>query len=161
MGSLAYGELAGERMKLGLLLHDPEEEQDCFSDNTHWAHFYNLKGIENIFYGRYTRVDGSQLNGYGLVELLAKDKPLRQKIESRFQIAFDAMQQIVDSAEKKGIAYDQLLAKENAEGHQLIDNSITSLLELSNTFFEFARSLGFENIVFEGSASLDQEEEFF
>ena len=32
MGSLSYGELAGERMKLGLLLHDPEEEHDCFSD---------------------------------------------------------------------------------------------------------------------------------
>src|SRR5690606_39021314 len=28
MGSLSYGELAGERMKLGLILHDPEEEQD-------------------------------------------------------------------------------------------------------------------------------------
>ena len=35
MGSLSYGELAGERMKLGLLLNDPEEEHDCFSDNTH------------------------------------------------------------------------------------------------------------------------------
>ena len=34
LGSLSYGELAGERIKLGLILHDPEEEQDCFSDNT-------------------------------------------------------------------------------------------------------------------------------
>src|SRR5690606_15478456 len=33
IGSLSYGELAGERMKLGLILHDPEEEHDCFSDN--------------------------------------------------------------------------------------------------------------------------------
>ena len=33
MGSLSYGELAGERMKLGLMVHDPEEEHDCFSDN--------------------------------------------------------------------------------------------------------------------------------
>jgi putative iron-regulated protein len=38
VGSLSYGELAGERMKLGLILHDPEEEQDCFSDNTHNSH---------------------------------------------------------------------------------------------------------------------------
>jgi len=38
LGSLSYGELAGERMKLGLLLHDPEEEHDCFSDNTHNTH---------------------------------------------------------------------------------------------------------------------------
>ena len=35
MGSLSCGELAGERMQLGLMLHDPEEEHDCFSDNTH------------------------------------------------------------------------------------------------------------------------------
>ncbi len=28
MGSLSYGELGGERTKLGLLLHDPEEEHD-------------------------------------------------------------------------------------------------------------------------------------
>src|SRR3546814_2008 len=39
MGSLSYGELAGERIKLGLMLHDPEEEQDCFSDNTHNSHY--------------------------------------------------------------------------------------------------------------------------
>ncbi|MDP1910277.1 MAG: imelysin family protein, partial [Hyphomicrobium sp.] len=41
LGSLSYGEMAGERMKLGLLIHDPEEEHDCFSDNTHNAHFYD------------------------------------------------------------------------------------------------------------------------
>src|SRR6478736_8922841 len=34
LGSLSYGELAGERMKLGLMIHDPEEEHDCFSDST-------------------------------------------------------------------------------------------------------------------------------
>jgi putative iron-regulated protein len=39
LGSLSYGEMAGERMKLGLLIHDPEEEHDCFSDNTHNAHY--------------------------------------------------------------------------------------------------------------------------
>ncbi len=46
-----YGELAGERMKLGLILHDPEEEQDCFSDNTHNAHYYDEVGIQDVYYG--------------------------------------------------------------------------------------------------------------
>ena len=54
MGSLSYGELAGQRMKLGLLLHDPEEEHDCFSDNTHNSHFYDALGIRNVYLGRYT-----------------------------------------------------------------------------------------------------------
>src|SRR5215471_18238210 len=48
LGSLSYGELAGERMKLGLMLHDPEEEHDCFSDNTHNSHYYDEVGMMNI-----------------------------------------------------------------------------------------------------------------
>ena len=52
MGSLSYGELAGERMKLGLLLHDPEEEHDCFSDNTHISHLNDAIGIQNVYLGK-------------------------------------------------------------------------------------------------------------
>ena len=40
-GQPPYGEPAGERMRLGLMLHDPEEEHDCFSDNTHNSHCYD------------------------------------------------------------------------------------------------------------------------
>ncbi|KZY62032.1 peptidase, partial [Oleiphilus sp. HI0066] len=54
MGSLSYGELAGERIKLGLMLHDPEEEHDCFADNTHASHFNDALGIRNIYLGSYT-----------------------------------------------------------------------------------------------------------
>ena len=49
LGSLSYGELAGERMKLGLILHDPEEEHDCFSDNTHNSHYYDEVGMIAIY----------------------------------------------------------------------------------------------------------------
>ena len=63
LGSLSYGELAGERMKLGLMLHDPEEEHDCFSDNTHNSHYYDALGIANVYLGRYERVDGSEVAG--------------------------------------------------------------------------------------------------
>src|SRR5690606_9414020 len=59
LGSLSYGELAGERIKLGLMLHDPEEEHDCFSDNTHNSHFYDQVGMMNVYQGQYKRVDGS------------------------------------------------------------------------------------------------------
>jgi putative iron-regulated protein len=59
LGSLSYGELAGERMKLGLMIHDPEEEQDCFSDNTFASHYFDALGMRNVYLGRYRRVDGS------------------------------------------------------------------------------------------------------
>ena len=63
IGSLSYGELAGERTKLGSMLHDPEEEHDCFSDNTHNSHYYDVVGILNVYNGTYNRIDGSVVSG--------------------------------------------------------------------------------------------------
>jgi putative iron-regulated protein len=80
MGSLSYGELAGERMKLGLLLHDPEEEHDCFSDNTYNSHLNDAIGIQAAYLGEYTRVDGTKLTGPSLSELVAaKDRRSTRK----------------------------------------------------------------------------------
>ena len=74
MGSLSYGELAGERMKLGLMVHDPEEEHDCFSDNTHNSHLYDAMSIRNVYVGRYRRLDGSIVSGPSISDLVrAKD----------------------------------------------------------------------------------------
>ena len=75
MGSLSYGEQAGERMKLGLMLNDPEEEHDCFSDNTHNSHFYDGIGVRNVYTGRYVRVDGSVVTGPSVSELVAETDP--------------------------------------------------------------------------------------
>ena len=72
LGSLSYGELAGERMKLGLLLHDPEEEHDCFADNTHNSHYYDVMGMLAVYYGGYTRTDGSKIAGPSLSGLVAE-----------------------------------------------------------------------------------------
>ena len=71
MGSLSYGELAGERMRLGLMLNDPEEEHDCFSDNTPASHYNDGLGVQNVYLGRYVRVDGSTVEGPSLSALVA------------------------------------------------------------------------------------------
>ena len=75
MGSLSYGELAGERMKLGLMLHDPEEEHDCFSDNTHRSHYNDVVGIQNVYLGEYKRIDGSVVKGQALADFVASKGP--------------------------------------------------------------------------------------
>ena len=88
MGSLSYGELAGERMKLGLLLHDPEEEHDCFSDNTHISHLYDAIGIRNVYHGSYTRIDGTEVEGPSVSDLVegrrmpALDTELSAKLDA-------------------------------------------------------------------------------
>ncbi len=63
IGSLSYGDQAGERMKLGLLLNDPEEEHDCFSDDTRNSHYFDGLGIGNVCTGRYVRMDGAVVRG--------------------------------------------------------------------------------------------------
>ncbi len=52
MATLAYAELAGERMFAAIDEQDQEHEQSCFSDTTHLDIAANLMGIENVYFGR-------------------------------------------------------------------------------------------------------------
>ncbi|MEM6817535.1 MAG: imelysin family protein [Pseudomonadota bacterium] len=70
MGRLGFGELAGERMNIALLTNSQEDEHSCFSDNTHRDIVTNAMGIENAYFGRYVRVDGSVVEGAGIDDLL-------------------------------------------------------------------------------------------
>ena len=82
LGNLSYVELAGERMKLGLLLYDPEEVHDCFSDNPHNSHYYDVMGMLAIYRGTYTRNDGSKVSGPSLNDLVAeKDVGLAEEMD--------------------------------------------------------------------------------
>ncbi len=72
IGVLSKGELAGERMTVALTNQDQEDEHSCFSDNTHTDIQMNFVGIENVYLGRYTRVDGSIVQGASISSLVAK-----------------------------------------------------------------------------------------
>ncbi|MEH6727524.1 MAG: imelysin family protein, partial [Hyphomicrobiales bacterium] len=92
MGSLSYGELAGERMKLGLLLGDPEEEHDCFSDNTHNSHLYDAVGIQNVYTGSYTRIDGTTLSGPSISQIVAeKDDAVDSELKAKLAVTIARM----------------------------------------------------------------------
>ena len=161
MGSLSYGELAGERMKLGLLLHDPEEEHDCFSDNTHNSHLYNARGIQNVYLGTYTRVDGSKVEGASLADLVKSantdaDAMLRAKLEATVA-AMHAMRKRAEGGE----AYDQMLGSGNKEGNAIVQTAIDALLEQTQAIEAVVKVLGVEAIGFEGSDSLDDPAKVF
>lgn len=88
MGSLSYGETAGERMRLGVMLNDPEEEHSCFADNTHNDHFYNGIGIQNVYLGEYVRVDGTLVSGPALSDLVvAADPALDAEMQGKLAMA--------------------------------------------------------------------------
>ena len=155
MGSLSYGELAGERMKLGLMLNDPEEEHDCFSDNTHNSHYYNVIGIQNIYLGTYKDINGNTIKGSSISSKVSSiDANLDKEIKASFKKTISRMGEIVASAEK-GITYDMLLAEGNQKGQQLIQNAVDALVEQSKGIEKVASLLNIENLQVEGSDSLD------
>ena len=155
MGSLSYGELAGERMKLGVMLNDPEEEQDCFSDNTYNSHFYDGVGIRNVYLGSYTKVDGTVVSGPSLSELVAeKDAAVDAELKGKLDASVTALQAIKTKAEG-GEAYDQMLAAGNKEGETLILTAVNALVDQTPAIERAVGVLGLSKITFEGSDSLD------
>lgn len=155
LGSLSYGELAGERTKLGLMLHDPEEEHDCFSDNTHNSHYYDQAGMVAIYNGSYTRRDGSVVSGPSMTDLVAaRDAGVNDRILAAMGEATSAMQVLKDTADSGKMAYDQMLGEGNSEGNQIIDNVVTTLVTQARAIEAGVAALGL-TISVEGSDSLD------
>ncbi|MCW9042888.1 MAG: peptidase [Pseudopelagicola sp.] len=156
MGSLSYGELAGERMRLGLMLNDPEEEHDCFSDNTHNSHYYDSLGIQNVYLGSYTRVDGTVVSGASLSDLVAaKDASLDAEVKSKLDATMTAMAAMKAAADTGEMAYDQMLAPGNAKGEAYIMGGVNGLVAQTKSIERVVSALGLNEIAVEGSDSLD------
>ncbi len=155
MGSLSYGELAGERMRLGLLLNDPEEEHDCFSDNTHMSHFLNAQGIRNVWTGQYTRIDGTVVEGPSLAALVAAtDAGVATDTTARIDATMAAMTAMVDAA-WGGMAYDMMLAPGNEAGAALVNGAVDALIAQTRGIERAVTALALGEIAIEGSDSLD------
>jgi putative iron-regulated protein len=155
MGSLSYGETAGERMRLGLMLNDPEEEHDCFSDNTHNSHYYDGLGVQNVYLGEYVRVNGELVSGASLSDLVAaKDAGLDAEMRSKLANTMQALGRIKTAAEA-GLSYDQMLAQGNAAGEALVMGGVDGLIEQTRTIERVVSALELDDVAIEGSDSLD------
>ena len=137
------------------MLHDPEEEHDCFSDNTHWSHYYDAKGIQNVYLGRYTRIDGTVVEGPSLSDLVAAvDPALDSKMRAQLDATQAAAQAMVDSA-KAGAPFDVMIAPGNTEGGQLVQNFVDALVAQTGVTEEIIAKLELGDVQVEGSDSLD------
>ncbi|MFQ6551699.1 imelysin family protein [Aestuariibius insulae] len=161
MGSLSYGEQAGERMKLGVMLNDPEEEHDCFSDNTHNSHFYDALGIRNVYLGSYTRIDGTVVSGPSLSSLVAAaDAGVDTELTSKLNATMFEMSEMKTAAEA-GFAYDMMLERGNEAGEALIMGAVDALIDQTRSIERAVAALDVKTIAFEGSDSLDDPEAVF
>jgi putative iron-regulated protein len=161
MGSLSFGELAGERMKLGLLLHDPEEEHDCFSDNTHISHLQDARGIQNVYLGRYIRIDGSVVEGPSMSDVIAeRDPALDAEIKGLLEDTLTKMQVMADRAETVE-AYDQQIGEGNAEGNAVVQAAIDGLIAQTRGIERAVALLELDNVTIEDSDSLSNPDAVF
>ncbi|SEL77496.1 putative iron-regulated protein [Atopomonas hussainii] len=142
MGSLSLGELAGERMKVALEANSTEDEHDCFSDNTHNSHFYNAKGVRNVYLGEYTRADGNVVKGASLSDLVkAANADADSKLQAELAASEAALQKLVDSA-NNGTHFDQLIAADNTAGNALVTGAINALVAQTSGIEAAAAAIG-------------------
>jgi putative iron-regulated protein len=110
MGRLSYGELAGERINISLKTDSQEDEHSCFSDNTHRDIFLNAKGVQNSFNASYTRIDGEQIEGASIYDLMVVEgehelaNNLRASLEATMAAAA-----VIDTKAKTGTPFDVLI----------------------------------------------------
>ncbi|WP_028301588.1 imelysin family protein [Oceanospirillum beijerinckii] len=143
MGSLSLGELAGERIKVAMEANSTEDEHDCFSDNTHYSHYYDAKGVQNIYLGQYKRVDGSLVNGTSLSDLIQATNPsLDASLRSQLNTTDRTLMEMVNLAEgPQQIKFDMLIAPGNAQGTDLLNRSIGTLVEQTRYIEQVAATL--------------------
>lgn len=137
LGSLSRGELAGERMEVALNTQDQEDEHSCFSDNTHRDIVANALGIENVWLGRYKRVNGQELQGPSLRALVAaRDAALAERTTRQIAASVAAAQAIQAPFDR------EIIGGRDAPGRQRIQKTIDSLVQQSKDLVEAAAAIG-------------------
>lgn len=126
MGSLCYGELAGERIQVALLASDQEDEQNCFSDTTHLVIADNAKSIESIYRGVFAH---SSLEGPSLAELVKKLDP---KLDANLQRQMQITRDLVDRLDsefylERNEPFDRMILPDNQAGRSHLQAIIDSL----------------------------------
>src|SRR5690606_19956187 len=97
---------------------DQEDEHSCFSDNTHRDLVVNMKGISNVFFGRYKQLRGDSL--YALLK--DEDEELAEELENAIFETAELIDHIPSPIDREVLA----TAKGSA-GRATMEEAITSL----------------------------------
>jgi putative iron-regulated protein len=148
-------------MRLGLMLNDPEEEHDCFSDNTHNSHYYDGLGVQNVYLGEYVRINGVLVSGPSLSDMVAAtDTTLDVEMREKLSTTMMALGRIKTAADT-GFKYDQMLERGNVAGKALIMGGVDGLVNQTRSIERAVSAQGLSQIAFEGSDSLDNSDAVF
>lgn len=131
IGTLASSELAVERMFVALNNEDQEDEQSCFSDNTHRDIITNAQGIANVWRGRYVRPDGRVVEGPALADLVMNADPeVAARVDADMADALVAVEAI-------SVPFDRAII----EDQDTVIAAVDALQRLGESFAEAAKAL--------------------
>ncbi|MEM0938185.1 MAG: imelysin family protein [Bacteroidota bacterium] len=134
IGQMTQSELASERMNVALASRNQEDEQSCFSDNTHRDIRLNAVGIKNVYTGSYTRIDGSMVSGSSLSDLVKAVDP-----DADAEV-INAMNSAMSSIEATAIPFD-LAITDNTE-RATVFNAVVDIQTLGDAIEDAAGTLG-------------------
>lgn len=141
LGSLSRGELAGERTDVAMNTRDQEDEQSCFSDNTHRDLVANALGIENVWLGRLRRRDGSMLQGASLRDLVAaRDEALAGRASTQIAASVAAAQAIQPPFDQ------EINGGADGQGRLRVQALIDSVVQQSKDLADAAAALGIRRL---------------
>ena len=146
MGAMAGGELSNERMRVALIAHAQEDEHSCFSDNTHVDIAENARGMRNVWFGEYRRVDGRVVEGPSLNDLVNASAP---ELAARLRASLDRTMRAVHRIEVAallGEPFDQQIRLGNGEGAKRIGTAIESLSDATDLMVKAAATVGIEDL---------------
>lgn len=139
MGTMAQGELAGERMQIALSADSQEDEHSCFSDNTHRDFWLNAEGIANVYYGDYagydSTLDGEDDNtnravtGYGLDDYLTDAGSTAGNTLEMALATTKAKYEAIDTNARAGYPVDVVIMDKTSERAKPIADMIYALTE--------------------------------
>ena len=122
-------ETGGERLQAALDSGDREDEHSCFSDNTHRDMIQDIQGILNVWQGSYTRVNGTQLTGVGVYDVVyAADAALAVRLDNQIK-------ESLRLANSLQIPFENEIVPGN-DGNARVIALVTSLQTLESILFE-------------------------
>jgi putative iron-regulated protein len=116
-------ETGGERLQTALDSGDQEDEHSCFSDNTHRDMVQDIRGIQNVWSGSYTKLDGVSVTGVGIRAVVeSADPALAAQLDATIGESARLANALVPP-------FDREISPGNAEGRGRVQALVTSLRE--------------------------------
>ncbi|QCU89238.1 imelysin family protein [Thiomicrorhabdus sediminis] len=155
IGTLAEGELAGERMQIALSADSQEDEQSCFSDNTHRDIWLDVQGIVNIYYGDYRGYDanldgkpdsGNSLKGYGIDDYLTDigERQLGKDVEAKLALIQNGANKI-DAMARQGTPVDVMIMDPGSDAAKPMRDTIVALNKQSASIAKLAKAIDIQH----------------